>query len=309
MIPNKQRYPIKDSPFFRINNVRVLERLLGLQRGQLSKGRINNELVYDTFLKITGTKERKIEAPKRRTKSCHTRLLKLLQRIETPSYLYSGVRGISYIDNARKHLHHPYMCTLDIKSFYPSCKKHHISAMFKAIFETSSEIAATLSNLVTIDGHLPTGSPVSQILGYFTFKTVFDEINQLCASHGVVFSLYVDDMTFSSSQIITTQFIDNIRVILLKNGLRINNSKTQFYGPEDYKRVTGVILHSSAPLKLPNKQHKKIIDGFEELKSGKAIKPDETIRSIRGMIHAARQIEPDIFPSILEYIDNYYFDK
>src|SRR4051812_29293602 len=64
-------------------------------------------------------KARAIQWPKRRLQAVHARVHTLLSRVEVPAYLYSAVKGKSYVSNAAAH--DPMMPTvkIDIKKFFP----------------------------------------------------------------------------------------------------------------------------------------------------------------------------------------------
>ena len=75
---------------------------------------------FRTFEIKQGIKLRKVEVPKRRLERIHRKRFSLLERIEKPEYLHSGIKGRSYITNAKVHTGSVPLVKLDLKKFYPS---------------------------------------------------------------------------------------------------------------------------------------------------------------------------------------------
>lgn len=293
-------YPIEDSFLFRLRNRRKLEEHLNIPSGYLKKKNITNRIRYQQF---DTNKGRHIENPNNQLKLIHRRLMKLLQRIETPEFLKSGKRGCSHIKNASVHVLNEYVLTVDIKSFYPSCRQNHIFQMFKKTFKMSDDIAGALTRLVTINGHLPTGSPVSQILAYWTYNEMFDEIMKRCEKDNITFSLYVDDMTFSSSDALSMEFLNDIKRIVRSYQLTLKESKEKYYKSTDFKLVTGVAIAPKKMMKVSNKLRNKVMIQYEAVRSGDIEVNEKTLQKLIGLLSSARQVEPNIFPTIKKYID------
>lgn len=304
---NRKTYFLEKSPLYRLENKRILEQLIGLEKGQSRKGKIEELCNYSHFEHIQNKKNRMIENPDYLLKKLQKKLLKLLQRIETPNWLKSGKKGCSYIDNAAYHKDNPEVLTVDIMKFYPSCKQKYVFQMFCKTFKMSEDVAGAMTRLVTIDGHLPTGSPTSQILAYWTFNVMFNEIKQLCDENNLVFSLYVDDMTFSSHERISEQFITDLNIIINRHGLKLKKSKQKYYGKFDFKLITGVAIDKSGELQVKNGlRHnvKKEFDEIKDLDSKKQPVSDKKIKRLKGLLSSAKQVEGDIYPSINKYLEN-----
>ncbi|ORU21299.1 hypothetical protein ACC93_10175, partial [Francisella tularensis subsp. holarctica] len=62
-------------------------------------------------------------------------------------------------------------------------------------------LALLLTNKNLTNGrHLVQGSCVSQILSFYCNKEMFDEVYKYSKERNITFTLYVDDLSFSSSQ-------------------------------------------------------------------------------------------------------------
>lgn len=293
-------YPLENSLLFRLRNRRKLEKHLGTSKGYLKKSNLIKNIKYHQF---DTDKGRHIENPNNQLKAIHKRLMRLLQRIETPKFLNSGKKGCSHIKNTSVHTKNNYVLTVDIKSFYGSCRQHHIHKMFKNTFKMSDDIAAALTRLVTFDGHLPTGSPVSQILAYWTFNEMFNEIMFICDINNITFSLYVDDMTFSSKEKLTVSFLDDIKRVVRSYELTLKDSKEKYYKASKFKLITGVAIDPKNRVKVSNNLRSKTINKFKKMKSGEIEVNKKSLQKLIGLHSSARQIESNIFPSIHHYIN------
>ena len=83
--------------------------------------------------------------------------------------------------------------------FFPSVKRARVEAMWRRVFGASKRVARLLSSLTTFEGHLPQGSPASNAIANLVTLPLALEIHALCSARGLVFSIYVDDITISGS--------------------------------------------------------------------------------------------------------------
>jgi len=106
---------------------------------------------------------RTVEHPKPHIHRFHQRVFTLLSRIEPPLYLHSGVKGRSYITNAKAHRGCSRLVTLDIEAFYPSTRRWHVFEFFNDTMKCSPDVADIMASLLTYEDHVPTGRAASQI--------------------------------------------------------------------------------------------------------------------------------------------------
>lgn len=255
---------------------------------------------FDIFTLVQEGKARVVESPKYLLRTLHSKLFEFLQRIATPPYLHSGVRGRSYITNAREHLENESLLKVDISKFYPSVKRASIKRMFREQFICSDDVSALLADLCTVntdgghgraDGHVPTGSPLSQMLAYYTHKKLFDRLQVYAQSRSIKMTCYVDDLVFSGKKIVIADRVA-ICSLIRKAGLKPNTKKTRLYRPNQAKKVTGVILLDGKE-RVPNSLRRDIDDQFRLLNcnQGEATYT-KTLQKLVGQLRAAGQIEP-----------------
>lgn len=293
-------YSIEKSPFYRLRNRRKLAKHLGLPEAYFTKQREYN---YDEFSKpkANGDGVRDFCVPSDDLKEIQKKLYKLLKRVETPEWLMSGKSGCSYVTNASIHTEENYIRTMDISKFYDSASYGKIYKMFKEKFLVENDIAWILTNLVTYKGGLPTGSPASQLIVYWAYSDMFQQIYEVAVANECRFSLYVDDMTFSSKNHISMKFRNNIARILSQEKLCAKLSKDHYFQTNDFKVVTGVGIRNGKQI-IQNKKRKKILDLYKECREQNDI---YKIEKLRGMLCSLRQVEPNIFPDINKFVMGY----
>jgi RNA-directed DNA polymerase len=288
-----------------------LARLLRMTKAELQQ--IEDVIKYYSFSKEKKDgNERVITAPENELKKIQRRVLNLLANVKRPDWLISGERGKSYIDNGKTHQNSDYFLTVDVRKFYDNCKRGQVYKFFTAIMCVERDIACILTDITTFEGKVPTGCPSSQLLAYYAYQDMFMGINKLAQKHGCIFTLYVDDMTFSSNEPFNPKLLSNeIDIVLRKFGHRPKYGKVKYYSKDKFKIVTGVVISKEHELLVANNLRKKIYEGAIKLKTLQGnfdvihigIK-DKKLRSLRGQLQAARSVNKTIFPEINRLVDN-----
>lgn len=255
---------------------------------------------YYVFLQEKNGKFREIQNPKRILKKIHSNLKSHLAQIITPCWLKSGKKGVSYLENGKEHKDSKCLLNVDIEGFYPNCQKEYIQDFFLKKFQISIAVAKTIAKLVTYQGFLPTGSPVSQVLAFLAYQPMFEKALLLGVSQNLSMTVYVDDLTFSGHTPIRKDFPYRINKVFQKVGHKIKSKKTKFYFPRDFKKVTGVVLSPQGEIRVPNSLRYKI----KNLLLKRQIERINSLekKSLLGMLVAARSIEPDFFPQVYEKV-------
>lgn len=235
----KKAYPANQSPLYKLTNHRKLANIFGVSLSTLKNIAKRGDDNYKLGKTDSG---RKIQIPKNQVLRIHKRVNNLLSRIEKPDYLVSSVKGRSHVYNAKTHVGYVAVAKMDIKKFYPSTTSRIVKKGFIKIFRCSEDIAETLSLICTVNGHIPTGSPLSQSLSFIVNSSIFDKINIYSRSRDIKFSLYVDDLTFSG-KVIPKYFLSNISYMLKKDRGYICH-KFRTYNKETEKVITGVVVRA-----------------------------------------------------------------
>jgi len=287
-----KKYDISQCAFYKCGSKSKLEKLLLIDKSTLNN--VHEMLNYNFFSIEKDGKTRNITSPDKQLKQIQKRILKLLAPVFRPVWLISGEKGKSYIDNGRFHINSKYALTIDIKSFYDSCQREYVYRFFRDKLKTKSDIAQILTDITTYKFTVPTGSPTSQMIAYYAYENMFFDINEVAKKFGCIFSLYVDDMTFSSEKPFDVKRLKNeVDITLRRYGHKPKYSKIKYFGSKQNKLITGSVVSAENILCVPNSLREKIVIDFKEsLKSG------ETSSSFKGRLQAAKNIQHEIFPEI-----------
>ncbi|TWB50058.1 reverse transcriptase (RNA-dependent DNA polymerase) [Rhizobium sp. ERR 922] len=232
---------------------------------------------------------RPIDIPIPSLKRLQARIAYLLSRIEPPSFLFSPVKGLSYVDNARRHVGSRAFWLLDVADYFPSCRADRVAWFFRTEMKCAPDVAAILVALTTDKERLPQGSPCSPILAYFCNMVMWNDIATTVENAGCVLSVYADDITISGANV-PGQLIWQVKKTIHKNGFRLKREKelSLLDRPAD---ITGVIVRNGQ-LKLPNRQLKKLVELVEKHKSETKKKElAKLFNQIQGRLAQRKQVE------------------
>ena len=297
----KNRYPIDQSPLFRLKTRVKLAALLGLTADELQRFCAEQEAQYDRFkkdiIKNGKTKTRYIERPKPPLRRIQKRISELLNRITPPPYLHSGVSGRSYISNASQHDTGTMTpcAKIDIRDFFRSAYAGYIFRSFVDVFECSDDVSACLMCLTSTEHHIPTGGNSSTIISFYAFKPMFDEIYDLASTRGLMMTCCVDDMSFTGTAA-TSGFLNEVRLIVEK--YRLKTHKRRCFKAGQPRIVTGVALASNG-MRIPNLRRRKLHEVAAKFAAAKD--PEQKFKfgqELLGRVTEAAQIEDRFAPLV-----------
>lgn len=291
-VKTRNKYPLNQSPLYKLKSQKKLaEHLLLESPSQLKKIVSNGEKNYYASKLESG---RVVEVPLQQLTRVHRRLSALLNRIETPEYINSGIKGRSHIKNGMDHLGSKYLLKMDIKNYYVNVKEKHVEKVFTNKFKCPEDIAQIIAKIACYKGYLPTGSPLSQVMAYITSRPVFEHIYKYSADRGIKFTVYVDDLTFSGDKI--TPAFKKYVINHLKRTRNFSCHKIRNYNPDTPKKITGIIVKGDQLL-VNNKHRLEIIKLRKDLNATlctrNASNEDDLIRKfqvLQGHLFSAGQI-------------------
>jgi len=205
----------------------------------------NLDAYYNSFikkqLKPNGViKERKIDEAVGELKIIHKKILKhIFHEFEFPSPPFiGGLKGKDNILNAHFHKGNTYKFCTDLKDFYPHINHNMVYKSFIKI-GYSPDVASILTKLLTYRGAVTQGGANSTHLAYLTFLETAEKLSKICDANQITFTIYVDDITFSSQTDFKELSIE-LRDIIIAGGYKINHNKT-FY-TRGKANMTGVTV-------------------------------------------------------------------
>jgi retron-type reverse transcriptase len=294
-MPTKRKtYPLHQSPLFKLRSKKRLAALLHISTADLRLLARQADSLYAEFSvpkKNGGT--RGVENPRRNLKLVQARLARLLGRIAPPDYLFCPVKGRCYVTNAAQHRGQRVVRCLDVRKYFPSTSSRRVYWFFHTIMRCESDIAATLANLASYRGHLPTGSPLSPIMAFFAHYDVWEAISTHCKNNGYRLTVYIDDVTISGTSI-APSVMWQIKKEIHRAGLRYHKEKHFVEQPAE---ITGVIV-SGDRLIPPNRQLKKLKDTQQALKKRVPASTEkmllERMTGLQGQLAQIRSVKPAV---------------
>ncbi|MDG2227809.1 MAG: reverse transcriptase family protein, partial [Flavobacteriales bacterium] len=188
---------------------------------------------------------REIQAPNKELKRVQKRLAEILKEVyQIQSHRCCfGYIGNSIVENAKCHIGKRQVLNMDIKNFYASIKKGTISNVFKLKpFGFPDSVVRFLTEITCRD-HLPTGAPTSPVMSNIVCWWLDEQLNNLAKENDLVYSRYVDDLTFSGGDIEKYKFSENVKKILEKFELNLNEKKTRLHAQSSRQMVTGITVN------------------------------------------------------------------
>ena len=303
----------KSCKLYGLQSKKTLREWLGIDDASFFHSK-NISINYHPYISNKGGVKRLIEASSSKFQSIQTKILVLLRNLDYPEYLFSGLKGISFIDNAKQHLGKYYTYKIDISKFFPNTSRNKVYNFFRKNLNTSPDVATILTNCTTVNlydyssakkydeivnyleeanikqiAHLATGAPTSMLLSFLANQQMFEELSFFCKQGNYIFTVYADDVTISSLNPIPYKNRNVIIRIVEKYGHFISKRKVKYYNFNQNKKITGVVINKNGelctPNKLLNKTHKKI------LKYKNKNIDERELNSLKGCVNVANQID------------------
>lgn len=293
-------YPLRQSPLFRMGSRKRLAILFGMSPRDLElladlqpENFKHWELKQSERDRLIGlpkkNKRRKIQQPKVALNAFHKKLALFLGRIEKPDFVFSATKRRSYVENALRHKNDFPCVKVDIREFYQNVRFGAVRRFFREDLECADDIAHLLAILCCNGRTLPTGSPISPVLSYFACRKMFDDIAGLASEHGLIFSLYVDDMVFSGPRA-SLAFAELVRRKL--RNYDFVGHKIVCYRSNDVKVITGVAV-SKELVALPFGRQKRIRLIAKKFANAKNLDDAKVLgTALKGQYREAERVRP-----------------
>ena len=218
--------------------------------------------IFEIPKKNGGT--RTIKAPNPKLKKLQTHLANFLyaclaeiekeQRSKPVSYGFRKKRSIA--DNAKNHKRRRYVLNLDLGDFFPSFNFGRVRGFFlkNKHFSLEERVATTIAQIACDGEALPQGSPCSPVISELIGQVFDVRLLRFAKKHGVSYSRYADDITFSTNQkdfpeALARQDPEDLSVWTLeadlvneieRAGFKINLGKTRMHYKGSRQMVTGL---------------------------------------------------------------------
>lgn len=240
-ITQDKEYDITQSPFYKLYSIDKLILLL-----KTKKEILGDILAFpNNYYKFKNNNGRDIQTPNKEMAlyPIHNRIANHLRAVITPDYLFSDKKNCTVYGNASVHLGCDVLLNVDISKFFPSTTYNKVFKFFRYKLCCSVEISEILTYICTVNGHIPTGSQISMRLAFLVNQELFDELYNLASSKNIKMSLWVDDISFSGSNV-NSKFKYLVYKIIREYGFEVSEHKTKLSYKGQSKSVTGVFIDS-----------------------------------------------------------------
>ncbi len=176
---------------------------------------------------------------------------RILAPIELPNSVHGGVKKRSNISNAKPHQGNKFQFTTDLQEFYPNIDFQRVYNTFNGL-KFSPHYAHWLTKLTTWKYELPQGTPTSTYIANLVFLETDIKLIGLCNQHGITYTRYVDDLTFSSQQDFR-HLLNDILHIVTSEGFKLSYRKTKYSGNQTITGINVFLNKIDAPEKIIEK--------------------------------------------------------
>lgn len=160
-----------------------------------------------------------------------------------PAYTTGSIPNRSTLFNARPHVGKQAMLLVDISDCFPSIHSSDVYNIFKKSFGCSPVVAKNLTKLTTYGDRLPQGAPTSPSLCNLILAPMAQQLNELSMKNDLVFTQYVDDLTFSGSYETLHAVQNQIISIVETHGFKISRKKLRLVKGNKRMEVTGLVVN------------------------------------------------------------------
>jgi RNA-directed DNA polymerase len=217
--PHYERYDLNRSPLSLRPTQKDLAELLGMSRDELRRNASYKEQCIVRRTETINRKLRNLAYPNGPLRTIHEKLKFHLNKIKQPEYLFSPRKGRGQRDNAYYHVGNSQFLTLDFKQFYPSTTFSMVKNWLITELGMYEDVAGLIAELVTVDGVVSFGSPLTPVLVTLVHRKLFDDIADLCDDSNLTYSVWVDNVTISGAMV-KGEIVRKIRNLIASHGLK-----------------------------------------------------------------------------------------
>ena len=199
---------------------------------------------------------RNLSVPDEVLKSIQKRIAEvLLIHMPVSRYAKAYRFGSSTLRNAKHHVGKQVVLKLDILHFFDSIRYSTVKDKVFPEEIYAEPLRILLTMLCYHKDALPQGAPSSPAITNIILYEFDEQLGQWCREHGIAYTRYCDDMTFSGD-FEPSEVIRYVRLELKKMGFLLNEQKTRIQRPGQQQTVTGIVVN--AKLSIPADYRRKL---------------------------------------------------
>lgn len=255
----------------------------------------------------------------------------ILQAINPLDCVTGFVPGKSIVNNAQIHENKKYILNLDLKDFFESISIDRVERLFYSL-GYKQEIALFIANICTTtinkkyirwkfnENHIkyfepllqkekpflvqgaPTSPTIANLICYRMDKKLISHTKR----HGINYSRYADDITFSSDNVHTLPKMSYIKKLMIEENFQLNEKKIKLLKNGMRQEVTGLLINER--VRIPRAYKKDIYRHLHFCMKYGGISHFNTIKSkynlsrdwLLGRIFYVNAVEPEEAKKMLD---------
>lgn len=169
--------------------------------------------------------------------------------------------------NALSHKDAAIMVNVDFEDFFHQISIKRVQSLVRNYFPSfDDELVHWISEITTFNGRLPMGAPTSPVLSNFHCIAFDQDVSIRAKANGWVYTRYVDDISISSVSSESLEQLESfMKMLCAEYELKLNNSKTALFGPNQMKEITGLVIDD--PISIQTSFYAELKKDIERLKS------------------------------------------
>ena len=219
--------------------------------------------------------------------------------------------NMTTVECAKIHSGKKWILKMDIKDFYESVCLDDIQKVLNKILPCKVPLLDEyLIGLVTIGGILPTGAPTSAHIANACFLPSDKRIKEYCSWHGVQYSRYMDDLTFSCDNKNVLNSVEYfVTDIVQFSGFRVNEKKTRFISANKQQNILGLVVNNE--VRIPKKLRRRIRAMLHHyaMWQGRICPRDDKYSffgeekevQLKGYMNYIKSVDPKTYKKLVEY--------
>jgi hypothetical protein len=212
-------------------------------------------------------------------------------------------RSLSIKENAQRHAASQALRRYDFADFFSSLSAHdwHAHCHRTRLFDEDMEDIAVSTRIFFNDTiergnwRLAMGAPSSPFVSNALLYPFDEEVTDQVSMHGITYTRYADDLTFSASDAGVLGRVDialeRALAVCQYDQLTLNHYKTAVAQKPGMGAITGVYVENDGRLSAGEDRKQCVVAGIDDVIAGK-LTPRE-IASVKGKLAFVLQIEPE----------------
>ncbi|MGV3610450.1 MAG: reverse transcriptase family protein [Fluviicola sp.] len=180
----------------------------------------------------------------------------ILDNVSVSKFAKAYKKNSSVFKHGFLHKNQDIVLSLDIENFFCNINEEMVFSMFSKLGYTN-HLSGVLCKICTLENELAQGAPTSPAISNIILKEFDEKLGEKVIALGGRYSRYADDLTFSGTNELPIEIIqDEVTKLLSQFGFTINRNKTKVMHKYQRQVVTGVVVNEK--VQISKKERRQI---------------------------------------------------